>query len=84
MVNARWPFLFRGAGLSVKAMADQPRVTCAADVHALPGEWPVRVGRERAQRIGPEGTELEREPLAGGPIAVDPGVGGIAGLPFAG
>ena len=35
-------------------------------------------------RIGLEGTELARQPLAGGLFAVDPGVHGIAELPFAG
>jgi sugar lactone lactonase YvrE len=35
-------------------------------------------------REGLEGTELDRQPLAGGLFAVDPGVHGIAELPFAG
>ncbi len=35
-------------------------------------------------RIGIEGTELARQPLAGGLFAVDVGVHGIAELPFAG
>lgn len=34
--------------------------------------------------IGLKGTELARQPLAGGLFAVDPGVRGIAELPFAG
>ena len=35
-------------------------------------------------RIGLEGTERHRQPLAGGLFAVEPGVGGIAERPFAG
>jgi sugar lactone lactonase YvrE len=35
-------------------------------------------------REGLEGTEIDRQPLAGGLFAVDAGVHGIAELPFAG
>ena len=35
-------------------------------------------------RIGIEGTDLDKQPLAGGLFAVDVGVHGLAELPFAG
>ena len=54
----------------------QRPTSCASAARA----WPPR----HFARIGIEGTDLDKQPLAGGLFAVDVGVHGLAELPFAG